>query len=126
MASLSIRIRLDPDGRIGPGKVDLLEHIAASGSISAAGRKMAMSYRRAWELVEELNTMFATPVVERQIGGRNGGGASLTPLGLSLVQRYRSIEKAAESAARQHLDALQRHTGDRNKDAVAPAAAPPG
>lgn len=126
MASLSIRIRLDPEGRIGPGKVDLLEQIAALGSISAAGRKMAMSYRRAWELVEELNTMFATPVVQRQVGGRNGGGASLTPLGLSLVERYRSIEKAAESAARQHLDALQRQTGDPDKNAVAPASARAG
>lgn len=107
MASLSIRIKMESEGRIGPGKIDLLEEIAAAGSISAAGRKMAMSYRRAWELVEELNTMFATPVVERQVGGRNGGGARLTPFGQSLVDRYRSIERTAEVAARAHLEALE-------------------
>ncbi len=73
-----------------------------------------MSYRRAWELVEELNTMFATPVVERQIGGKNGGGARLTPLGSALVQSYRSIEKAASSVAREHLDALQSQSSSRN------------
>jgi N-terminal domain of molybdenum-binding protein len=104
---LSVRIALDPGGKIGPGKIDLLEEIAASGSISAAGRKMAMSYRRAWELVEELNTIFATPIVERQIGGRNGGGARLTPLGLKLVDHYRAIETAADAVARVRLEELQ-------------------
>lgn len=108
MASLSVRISLEPGGRIGPGKIDLLEEIAACGSISAAGRAMAMSYRRAWELVEEMNRMFASPVVERQVGGRHGGGATLTPLGLALVTRYRAIEKAAHEAARDHLDQLQK------------------
>lgn len=121
MASLSVRIALDPSGRIGPGKIDLLEEIAARGSISAAGRKMAMSYRRAWELVEEMNAMFVGPVVERQIGGKNGGGASLTPLGLSLVTRYRAIERAASDAARGHLDHLQsevaRSRGDETEAA---------
>ncbi len=61
MPSLSLRIDLDPGGRIGPGKIELLEKIAAFGSISAAGRAMDMSYRRAWELVEELNTIFGKP-----------------------------------------------------------------
>lgn len=107
MASLSVRISLDPDGRIGPGKIDLLEEIAACGSISGAGRKMAMSYRRAWELVEDLNGIFETPVVARQIGGRNGGGATLTPLGFALVTHYRAIEKAAQAIAQTHLDQLQ-------------------
>jgi len=111
MASLSVRISLEPGGRIGPGKIDLLEEIAACGSISGAGRAMAMSYRRAWELVEEMNSMFAGPVVERQVGGKNGGGATLTPLGLALVTRYRAIEKAAHEVARGHLDQLQKDVG---------------
>ena len=111
MASLSVRISLDPGGRIGPGKIDLLEEIAACGSISAAGRAMEMSYRRAWELVEEMNAIFAGPVVERQVGGKNGGGATLTPLGRSLVARYRAIEKAVDAAARSHLDQLQKDVG---------------
>ena len=108
MATLSVRIALDDGGRIGPGKIDLLEEIAACGSISGAGRAMEMSYRRAWELVEEMNSIFAGPVVERQVGGKNGGGATLTPLGRSLVTRYRAIEKAADAASRRHLEELQR------------------
>jgi molybdate transport system regulatory protein len=107
MASLSVRIDLGPELRIGPGKIELLEKIAAFGSISAAGRAMDMSYRRAWELVEELNGTFGSPVVSAQTGGKRGGGAVLTPFGLSLVARYRAIESAATQAATVHLDALQ-------------------
>jgi molybdate transport system regulatory protein len=107
MPSLSLRIQLDPEGRIGPGKIALLEHIAELGSISAAGRAMRMSYRRAWDLVEELNTLFGKPVVERQIGGRNGGGATLSPLGRALIARFRAVEQAAGAAAAEHLAALQ-------------------
>lgn len=107
MPSLSLRIQLDPEGRIGPGKIALLENIAAHGSISAAGRAMEMSYRRAWELVEELNVLFGKPVVERQVGGRNGGGAQLTALGEALILRFRAVEQAAAEAAATHLAALQ-------------------
>ena len=107
MASLSLRIDLDPGGRIGPGKIELLERIAAFGSISAAGRSMDMSYRRAWELVDDLNAIFGKPVVERQTGGRRGGGARLTDLGLALVTRFRAVERAATEAAADHLAALQ-------------------
>jgi molybdate transport system regulatory protein len=107
MPSLSLRIHLDPEGRIGPGKVELLEKIAAFGSIAAAGRAMGMSYRRAWELVEELNAIFGKPVVERQVGGKQGGGAKLTTLGLALISRYRAVEKAAAEVAKAHLAALQ-------------------
>lgn len=107
MPSLSLRIDVDPETRVGPGKIDLLEKIAAFGSISAAGREMGMSYRRAWDLVEELNRAFGKAVVERQVGGKSGGGAHLTELGLALVSHYRAIEQAAAQAARPHLAALQ-------------------
>ena len=107
MPSLSVRIDLEPGGRVGPGKIALLEAIDAHGSISAAGRAIGMSYRRAWELVEETNGIFGGAVASRQIGGRNGGGATLTPLGHELVMRFRSVERAASEAARSHLDALQ-------------------
>src|SRR3954470_9790528 len=76
MASLSIRIDLGPNVRVGPGKIRLLELIAEHGSISAAGRALGMSYRRAWLLVDELNHLFAEPVVAGQIGGRSGGGGA--------------------------------------------------
>lgn len=107
MASLSLRIDLDPGGRIGPGKIELLEKIAACGSISAAGRAMDMSYRRAWELVDELNAIFGKPVVEGRAGGRRGGGARLTGLGLALVAGFRATERAAADATALHLAALQ-------------------
>ena len=91
MARLSIRIDLAPGLRIGPGKVQLLEMIAEHGSISAAGRVLGMSYRRAWMLIEEMNRGFGQPVVEAQIGGKAGGGTRLSSLGADLVAHYRAI-----------------------------------
>ncbi len=113
MASLSVRICLEPGGRIGPGKIALLEEIERRGSISGAGRGLDMSYRRAWELVEDMNRLFEEPVVASQIGGRKGGGATLTPFGRAIVTRYRAIERAADEAARHHLDLLQSQVLDR-------------
>jgi molybdate transport system regulatory protein len=107
MPSLSLRVNLDPEGRIGPGKIELLEQIAAFGSISAAARRMDMSYKRAWDLVEEMNQIFGKPVVAAQTGGRKGGGAQLTTVGLAIVSRFRAIERAATSAAEPHIKALQ-------------------
>jgi len=107
MPSLSLRINLDPDGRIGPGKIELLEQIAAFGSISAGARQMNMSYKHAWDLVEEMNGIFGKPVVAAQTGGRKGGGAELTAVGRAVVSRFRAIEQAATEAAEQHMNALQ-------------------
>jgi molybdate transport system regulatory protein len=117
LPSLSIRIDLDPEGRIGPGKIRLLEQIAHCGSISAAGRAMEMSYKRAWDLVDEVNRICGQAAVERQTGGKSGGGATLTPFGKSLVDRYRMIEQAAAGAARKHLVALRSDIGKRQKKA---------
>src|ERR1700690_604329 len=115
LPSLSVRIDLDTEGRIGPGKIQLLENIQACGSISAAGRAMDMSYKRAWDLVDEINRICRQPAVERQTGGRNGGGAVLTPFGVSLVARYRRIERDAASAVRKELAALRSEIGRAKK-----------
>ncbi len=106
-ARLTIRIDFAGGRRVGPGKVRLLELIDQTGSISAAGRAMAMSYRRAWLLVESLNTSFRAPVVDTRSGGRQGGGAELTPFGRELVERYRAIEQTAVGAAEPHLGAIE-------------------
>ncbi len=103
---LSIRIDLAGGGHIGPGKIDLLEAIQRTGSISAAGRAMGMSYRRAWDLVEDLNHVLAVPVVETATGGAGGGGARLTAAGVTLVAEYRALERAAAAAGQVHLRAL--------------------
>ena len=105
---LSIRIDLASGVRIGPGKIAVLEEIARSGSISAAGRALRMSYRRTWELVEDLNRGLGAPVVATAAGGSGGGGASLTPAGIAVVERYRAIEAAADAAAQQHIAAINR------------------
>jgi molybdate transport system regulatory protein len=107
IASLSLRIDLQPDGRIGRGKIELLEQIGASGSISAGARAMRMSYKRAWDLVEEMKGIFGTPVVATQSGGKHGGGASLTPTGLAVVSHFRAVEKAALAVSQEHRAALQ-------------------
>lgn len=86
----------------------MLEEIARTGSISAAGRALRMSYRRAWVLVEELNRTFGRPVVTTAAGGPGGGGASLTAAGEAVIGEYRAIEAAAEAAARRHVAALAR------------------
>src|SRR3954447_10903381 len=105
---LNIRLDLASGARIGPGKVAVLEEIARSGSISAAGRALKMSYRRTWELVEELNRTLGTPVVETAAGGSGGGGAVLTKAGRAVVNSYRAIELDRALAARKHLQALNR------------------
>jgi molybdate transport system regulatory protein len=111
LPALSVRIDLDSEGRIGPGKIQLLENIRELGSISAAGRAMDMSYKRAWDLVDEINRICRQAAVERQTGGKNGGGAVLTPFGVSLVSRYRKIERDAATAVRKELAALQTDIG---------------
>jgi molybdate transport system regulatory protein len=106
MARLTLRIDFDHDRAIGPGKIKLLEMIDQHGSISAAGRQLGMSYRRAWVLVDNLNRCFRAPVVASQTGGQHGGGASLTEFGHAVVDHYRAVESAAQRAGAAHIDAL--------------------
>jgi molybdate transport system regulatory protein len=93
-----LRVLLGAVIAIGPGKADLLEGIAATGSISAAARRLGMSYRRAWLLVDVMNRCFRTPLVTTAKGGTAGGGAALTPLGKEVLRRYRAMEARAARA----------------------------
>lgn len=113
VAKLTIRIDLSSHGAIGPGKIRLLELVGESGSISAAGRAMNMSYRRAWMLIDGLNQCFRVPVVETQSGGTRGGGAVLTELGHDVIAHYRAIERAATKASASGLAALDAQSSNR-------------
>ena len=105
---LHLRVVLGRTVAMGPGKAELLEGIADTGSIAAAGRRMGMSYKRAWLLVEELNALFSGPLVDAAKGGAGGGGATLTPLGRRLLTAYRDLEAAAARAAARHMATMRR------------------
>jgi len=106
-AGVRLRIFLEPDIAIGPGKAELLEGIRDTGSIAAAGRRMNMSYKRAWLLVDTMNACFREPLVETSRGGRTQGGARLTLLGEQVLQRYRRMEADASSAVAADMDELR-------------------
>jgi molybdate transport system regulatory protein len=106
-AMLTIRVDFGAFGYLGPGKIALMELISEHGSISAAGKEMGMSYRRAWLLVDEINQIFREPLICKQMGGSGGGGAQLTKLGRDVVNRYRAIEGAAATASAADLKALR-------------------
>lgn len=108
MTRLTLRIDFDEERALGPGKVRLLELVAETGSISAAGRAMGMSYRRAWLLVDALNRTFSLLVVETRGGGAGGGGARLTPFGTGVVESYRAMEKDARETLAWRLAELEK------------------
>ena len=108
MVRLTIRVDLSPTSAVGPGKIRLLELIDETGSISAAGRAMDMSYRRAWLLVDELNRLFKERVTTTRLGGKTGGGAALTTFGRKLVGEYRALEREAHAACALRLASLGR------------------
>ena len=105
---------------IGPGKVALLEAIGQTGSITSSAKKLGMSYRRAWLLVEETNRCLVRPAVRTATGGPRGGGTSLTPVGVELVRRYRALEHQIGQDVTRKLKPLLRTIPRRR------SARPPG
>ncbi len=93
----------------GPGKADLLEGIAATGSIAQAASRMKMSYMKAWLLIQHLEKRIRTPLVQKSRGGKKGGGAALTPAGQALLAAYRAIEADCQRAAKKHLRTIAKH-----------------
>jgi molybdate transport system regulatory protein len=107
VAQFRLRVKYGDQVAIGPGKIAILEAIAETGSISAAGRKIGMSYRRAWLLVDQMNQYFTEPVVVAATGGAQGGGTALTSMGLEVITLYRSIELQAQTQAATLLERLK-------------------
>jgi molybdate transport system regulatory protein len=109
-STLQVRARLlhGEEIAMGPGKAELLEAIAETGSISAAARKMGMSYRRAWLLVDTMNRCFKAALVSSAAGGTQGGGASLTPLGRDVLEIYQQLLTDVDAAAKNRATALRK------------------
>lgn len=106
VAQFRLRIKYGEEIAIGPGKIAILEAIAETGSISAAGRKLGMSYRRAWLLVDQMNQYFKDPVVHAATGGAQGGGTALTATGTEVIRLYRTIEQQSQTHSALLLEAL--------------------
>lgn len=113
---VQLRIMLAPDVRFGPGKADLLEGIRETGSIAAAGRRMGMSYKRAWYLVDAMNGHFSVPLVESAKGGTTGGSANLTPLGERILASYRTMQRLTEKTVMPELRKLRRRVSSSKGD----------
>lgn len=109
--NLAVRFRVDFGSRcsVGAGKIELLEGIARTGSLSQAARDMRMSYRRAWLLLEDMNISFDNPVTHASVGGRGGGGVVLTVFGSRLVTGYRQLESSLLPLAGTYLEDFGRH-----------------
>jgi len=110
-SALTVRFRVDFGNQcsVGVGKIELLEGIARTGSLSQAAREMRMSYRRAWLLLEDMNNSFDPPVAHASVGGRGGGGVVLTSLGTRLVAGYRQLETSLQPLADTHMEGFGRH-----------------
>lgn len=103
---IKLRLEYDTPLVLGPGKAQLLRLIDRLGSISAAGRQMGMSYKRAWSLVEELNAAFARPLVDSSRGGTGGGGATVTPAGRQVLHHYDALEQLLRDRGAADLAAI--------------------
>lgn len=106
MARVTIRLDFTDAAALGPGKVQLLEAVEATGSIRKAAASTGMSFRQAWLLLQAIEAIFGAPVIATARGGASGGGARLTPLGRYIVRHYRSAERAAERAVHADMQAL--------------------
>lgn len=106
-----IKVRLWIEETEGPflgiGKVWLLENIQKTGSITNAAKEMKMAYRQAWQLVEEMNKRSESPLVEKLLGGKGGGGARLTEAGVKAIQTFRDIEKRIQDFAQKETQNLK-------------------
>jgi len=103
-----LRVMYGTEIAIGPGKAELLAAIAATGSISESARRLGMSYRRAWLLVDTMNRCFREPVVSSATGGAGGGGARVTAFGSEVLARFAAMRAAVDRAIGPELERFAR------------------
>ena len=123
MARVLLRLYLTSGTPLGPGKIQLLEAIRELGSISAAARMLKMSYRSAWLRIDSMNAEFRTPLVRTTLGGRGGGAAVLTALGIRVIERFRSMEKTTRRAIATDLAAIEKGLRPVRREPRLPARA---
>jgi molybdate transport system regulatory protein len=99
-----LRVMFGPEIAIGPGKAELLDAIASTGSISAAAKQLGISYRRTWLLVDTMNRCFREAVVSSATGGMGGGGAQVTPFGKRVLASYRAMQSRVDRALDPELE----------------------
>lgn len=107
-----LRLWLGEEIALGPGKADLLAAINEAGSIAAAGRRLSMSYRRAWLLVDTMNRCFREPLVVSVAGGSGGGGAQLTTTGQEVLRLYRALQADVSNVTAGYADRFRPYLRD--------------
>lgn len=105
---IKLRIWIYSNGEklVGKGRIELLELIKETGSISSAAKKMKMSYRQAWQMVKEMNECASSPLVKKQLGGKQGGGAYLTDLGEKTIHEFKELEQKLTEFAENEISNL--------------------
>ena len=111
----AVKIILGNFSALGPGKIELINAIEKAGSISGAAKLVGMSYRRAWNLVDRINHDFATQIIVTNAGGRGGGGASVSPVGLEIIDRYKRLETKAMNCINSDLEQFIDYLHDKSK-----------
>jgi len=104
--TIKSRIWIEIDGEIllGEGRIRLLKAIAKVGSLSKAAQSLGMSYKKAWNLVDSMNSRSQTPLVETAVGGSHGGGSALTPYAIEMIATYEKITHNCWDFLDQQLD----------------------
>ncbi len=94
LLTLKLRERLFAD----PRRMELLRQIRHTGSISQGAKLAGISYKSAWDAINEMNQLADETLVERSTGGKGGGGAILTPYGERLIQLYELLAQIQQKA----------------------------
>lgn len=108
MKEIKVKCWIENEGKklFGPGPSQLLQFIEKEGSISKAAKQMNMSYKKAWDIINHLNTTCNEPVVISQKGGVKGGGAILTARGQKLISAYDSLQQKLNTMIRENQEIL--------------------